>query len=417
MENEIIMLRREQTSVMTDLENIEVETPEDLYPDGGYGWLMVFLSFIIHIVTIGIPALIQGSHSPMDVAFIGSCGTGGMGFFALASGLIIDQFGHQFLCVIGGILIIISYVLASYSTEYWQLLLTQGILFGMGCAISYFPGMTIISHWFNKRKGVAIGIAVSGSVAPILQYLISSVGVTAAIRITGITGGVIVIICGLLLKPRLPPSKKGDFDYKAILFDSKFIRLFFMVTFAMFGYFIPFFFIPSFAVQNGLSTTDGALLLGYMQGASAVGRIALGFNADILGHINTLTICPVIGAMTVLLLWPFSKTYGMLTLFSVLYGFFVGGLLSLLPSAIIELFGTKNVASITGMVYTAFLFGDTLGPPFAGFLLGEHEDKSGIKIYDFTTTIMLTGGCILVGAILMVSIKISVAKGRFFARV
>ncbi|KAI8897002.1 major facilitator superfamily domain-containing protein [Globomyces pollinis-pini] len=407
------------------------------FPEGGYGWVIVLASFMIHVVTIGIPGSFgvfqeiytndphfNGSRSPVDIALIGSCGTGGLGLLAIPAGFFIDKFGYRFLCVFGGSCIILSGFLAASATEYWQLLLSQGVLFGIGCSLAFYPGLTIISHYFSKRKGLAIGIAVSGSglgglaVAPLLRYSISHFGVANALRYMGLIGGVIILLCAIALKPRLPKSNRGDFKYKTILYDSKFIRLFLMVTFSMFGYFIPFFFVPSFAVEHGMTSTEGALIIGYMQGASAIGRIFLGFNADILGHINTLTVCPIIGGMAVMLIWPFATSYLWLTVFSIIYGLFTGGLISLLPSAIVEMFGTKNIASITGMVYTGFLFGDIFGPPVAGLLLELTKSTvEGVVTYNYIVTMMVTGGCLLIGATLATSIKLSVGKGRLFVRV
>ncbi|KAJ3367301.1 hypothetical protein HDU91_001539 [Kappamyces sp. JEL0680] len=409
-------------------------------PDGGAdAWLAVLASFLVHVVVIGIPTTFgvfqaqyrsdlttyEGSHSTLSIAFIGSISNSGLGLFSIPSGRLAEIFGHRQMCAIGGVLVMASLLLASISTQYWQLVLTQGVMFGVSCAVAYFPALTIISHYFSKRKGLATGIAVSGSglgglaISPLTHTLIDGLGTRGALRVLGIAGGAIVIFAAWFLKPRLDPSPRGQLDYLAIIRSSRFVRLFLTALLCSLGYFIPFFFLPTFAHYYGMSAATGALCIGLMNGASGLGRIALGFNADILGHINTLWVCLTLSSLWVLLLWPWSTSLGLLIAFSVLYGFCIGGFISLLPTAIVTLFGTKDLATKTGLVYSGFFFGNLLGAPLGGILLDSLTTTSaeGSTTILFWPTQILCGGFILMASIVLLSTKLSIGKGRFAVKV
>ena len=51
----------------------------------------------------------------------------------------------------------------SLSKEYYQIILTQGILTGLGCGVLFIPGMALVSRSFNRRRSVALGTISCGA--------------------------------------------------------------------------------------------------------------------------------------------------------------------------------------------------------------------------------------------------------------
>ncbi|KAI8896999.1 major facilitator superfamily domain-containing protein [Globomyces pollinis-pini] len=415
-------------------QNLDVEPTDFLeskdtmvFPEGGYGWVVVLASFVIQAICLGIPSVFgvfntaylqpgsfEGTHSTFAIAFIGSTTLSCLGLFGIPSGRLVDVMGHRLMCVIGGCIMMSGLVLASYSTNYWQIYLCHGLLFGIGAAIAYYAALTIITHYFNKKKGLATGIAVAGAgiggmfLAPLFRYLITTIGLKSTLRFAGIGSGAVVVSMAFLLVPRLPTSHGQPMDYAAVAKDPKFVRLFMIAVFGSLGYFIPFFFIPTFASRHGMSATDGALIVGLLNGASAFGRIALGFNADLLGHVNSLCLCISVASLATLLLWPFSTTFAILTTFGIIYGFFIGGFVSLLPTAIVQLFGVKNIGTIIGMVYSGIFVGYICGPPMAGLLLDSvtSTDAFGVQHTNFLPSILLGGGFLSMASLTSISLKL-----------
>ena len=178
-------------------EMADLEIEEDVlitFPDGGRdAWLAVFGSWLVHTVVIGLPATYGvfqqyyatnpnsyvGPHSSSAISIIGSILNCLLGLVAIPAGRLAEVWGNRTMAAIGAISVGTSLLLASFAQTYWQLVLTQGVLFGISCPIAYFPALTIISHYFDKRKGLATGIAVSGSglgglaMSPVIRSLLS----------------------------------------------------------------------------------------------------------------------------------------------------------------------------------------------------------------------------------------------------
>jgi MFS family permease len=113
--------------------------------------------------------------------------------------------------IVAGLLIMcLSLALSSFCTTVPQLIVTQGILYGIGGAITYSPVITFMDEWFAQRKGLAFGImwagtGLGGVVTPLLlQYLLNTYGFRASLRIWA--GLLFVLGLPLIrfLKPRLP---------------------------------------------------------------------------------------------------------------------------------------------------------------------------------------------------------------------
>src|SRR3974390_110944 len=64
----------------------------------------------------------------------------------------------------------------------WQVALAHGLLIGFGCSATFGPLMADISHWFSRRRGIAVALAGSGNYIggtvwpPVVQHFISSNG-------------------------------------------------------------------------------------------------------------------------------------------------------------------------------------------------------------------------------------------------
>jgi MFS family permease len=90
---------------------------------------------------------------------------------------------------IGFVIMVVSLMAASFCETATGLLATQGVLYGLGGLIMYFPGMAFVDEWFVARKGIAFGImwagtGMAGAVVPfILQWLLDQYGYKSTLRI------------------------------------------------------------------------------------------------------------------------------------------------------------------------------------------------------------------------------------------
>jgi len=172
----------------------------------------------------------------------------------------------------------------SIATQYWQIFLAQSLCFGLGVSIAFYASLSCISHWFFKKRGIAISVAVAGSSLGGIFYPIllnhlfynPKIGFGWACRIVGFLDIPIMLFVNYTIRSRLgrrPPGPLLDLSYfKDIRF-----ALFVAGSFLNFiGNFIPFFFIQSVAVQRGMSTSAAFYTLAILNASSLSGRLITG---------------------------------------------------------------------------------------------------------------------------------------------
>ncbi|KAF9414760.1 hypothetical protein BGZ94_000286, partial [Podila epigama] len=168
---------------------------QDLVPsspvDGGLkGWLAVLGSFLIHCFVFAPTEFVFGifelhyhdvfpDATSSSIAFVGTTGSAVTYIAGFLSGILADYFGFRGTALTGTVIMTLSLILASFSTQ----------LFGIGASMIYYPGVAVPSQYFNRRRGLAMGIAVSGSgaggfiLAPLTHALIDRLDVFWTLRV------------------------------------------------------------------------------------------------------------------------------------------------------------------------------------------------------------------------------------------
>ncbi len=110
---------------------------------------------------------------PYTLAMLGFAGGG------VAMGRLADRFGVAVPLAAGAAALGAGYIGVGSSTSLWQVALAQGLI-GFGCAATFGPVMADVSHWFMRRRGIAVAIAASGNYLagtiwpPVVQHFIAS---------------------------------------------------------------------------------------------------------------------------------------------------------------------------------------------------------------------------------------------------
>ncbi|RUP45667.1 major facilitator superfamily domain-containing protein [Jimgerdemannia flammicorona] len=216
---------------------------------------------------------------------------------------ITSRYGVKFPLLCGSLLVVLGLELASLAAEFWQLFLTEGVMVGLGYSLLFIPSIGIPSQWFLKRRALATGIATAGSglgglvLSPIVQILLVNVGAAWCFRIMGFLSLLICLGATALIKSH-PDAKVVEYK----IFDINLLKhrgFQFQLIFSfinLFGYIIPFFYVPAtltssppaYAEKIGLPPSTGALFVGILSGINAAGRILCGQAADMWGPINAM---------------------------------------------------------------------------------------------------------------------------------
>ncbi len=109
-------------------------------------------------------------ESPSTISWIG-----GIQIFlslvtGILSGRLLDAGFFVPVFFVGIVIQLLGIFLMSISTQYWQLFLTQGVLSGLGAGIYFTPAVSLISTYFDKRRGLAVGLVTTGNSAGGIVY-------------------------------------------------------------------------------------------------------------------------------------------------------------------------------------------------------------------------------------------------------
>jgi MFS family permease len=134
------------------------------------------------------------------------------------AGFYIPRIGTRITTAIGGIIVGLGYILASFTTQIGGLIFTYGAIAGIGVGITYGVPMVVAARWFPDKKGLAVGLTIVGFglspfvTAPLANYLINAYTVRPTLRMLGIT--FIVVIVAIAFTMNVPPN--GWHPQKAI---------------------------------------------------------------------------------------------------------------------------------------------------------------------------------------------------------
>lgn len=415
-----------------DLEQSEVNSShssEIIPPDGGRGWLVVLASFTGMFAIFGYnyswgvylnyytTNVYIGQMSTLS--WIGSICVALFFIIGPINQLVIEKMGYKYMLATGTICCTAALILASFATQVWHVFLTQGVLFGIGASFVSLPCMGAPQQWFSKRRGLAVGLAFSGSgvgglvIANISLAAIESIGYRWALRIDGIIVFVLLSFSTCFVRPFGDVRKTGG-GRKVInwyLFKNPMFSVMFMHgLITTFGYMTPYFLLPSHAKALKLNPWIGANLSAIMSAVNAVSRVFTGYMGDKVGRFNSLFICTFLCGVSCLVIWTNVHNEGTLWAFAVIYGFFGGGYVSLFPTVQPQVVGLEHIGPALGLLYTTNIFGYLFGTPIASALINLTSPAT------YLYGAIWAGSTIIVGSLFAGWLRIQ--KGGFkFARI
>ncbi|KXS09829.1 MFS general substrate transporter [Gonapodya prolifera JEL478] len=364
------------------------KTALDDFPEGGYGWVIVAAAIVINVVAIGEQityGIFQRHYTAhqvfpgatnLTVAIVGGVGVALLPGLGPLSGRLADRFGYARTAFIGGLIQALGYLLASFSSTLWHIFLTQSFLVPLGWSLSYFPAMSVIPHWFLRRRGAVTGIVAAGCgagglvLAPTLQAIIDASSFRWALRFLAAASGVCVCGAAVLIRTRFPSRPRGRVLDLSVFGNWTFTRLFLTTFVSCFGFFAPGFFLNSYAIDKlGASNSIASITLSINAVGQSVGRVIWGLAAKRIGYLNLYVILQLVPGLLCWCLWANATTLAVLLLFSFLFGMFAGGFVIINPLLIPDLFGYDQLASILGMIFCGFAPGIAAGPVIMGAIL------------------------------------------------
>lgn len=332
-------------------------------------------------------------------------------FFVGAGGYFVDKFGPRKPFILGALLMVGSQILSSKVTSIEGLVLTYGLLLGIGIGLVYTSTtIALTSRWFPERqkRGVMIGISVLGFgigalvAAPLWTFGIEAFGWRVTYLITGgVFAFFLTIVATIIRFP--PPNYRFTIDNgwqpiphgvevgnQTIEVNPEDLTLSEVLRNGLFWFTGVSFFLTIFgglmAVSQlaafagpkgiGLSEIAAATVVQAMAIFNGIGRPTWGWISGKLGPKRSLVSVALFMAFSLLVLSTSDSRF-LVTLGAAMVGFSFGGALSLNPIMSTFMFGSSYIARIYGWIFfMGFGFGGFFGPHVGGLIYtatGKYE--------------------------------------------
>ncbi|KAG2015229.1 monocarboxylate permease, variant 2 [Coprinopsis cinerea AmutBmut pab1-1] len=363
--------------------------PAITIPDGGTeAWLTVLGATLVQYITFGYVnafgvyqdyyvRVYLTRHTPSEIGWIGGAQLF-LTFFAGAfAGRAFDR-GYFRSLVISSLLLhslALFTLSASYANKYYQVFLSHGVALGLSAGLIYIPSLGIVSHHFQKRRPIALGIISSGAALgsvlhPIMLnklFTNEAIGFHNGVRISAGINTFLYLVAVALMKTRLPPRPAQRYPIGEWLKESAYVVLVVASIFVFLGLFYPVFFLQLTAVSKGVDKNIAFHSIAILNASSLFGRVLSGLAAQSLGSMNVASFVAFATGGSAFAMMAVKNATSTI-LFAIFYGFFSGAAISIVPSVVAVL--AKDVSEMGGRLAVLFMAGGFLGL-FASTIGGE----------------------------------------------
>jgi len=371
-----------------------------------YGWMIVTSAFLITFITCGVNFSYGVFFLPIVNEFGWSRGLGSgvmlVAGIAYAStlpltGILADRYGYKWVLAVSAGCLSLGLILSSTITELWQLYIFTGLLVGLSISASFAIPVALVSLWFTRKQGLALGIATLGislgtaTIPVLISYLITTTGWRPALLMAGVAVAVICIPATLLMRnpPRNSTAREAAFDPEkeaanhtsdletgltlpAAVRTGQFWMIF--ITFLLFlsSLGLVMLHLVPYAVDSGMAPVQAATLLTLIGVFGLGGRLASGVLSDRIGIKPIMLFCTVLLGLNIAYI-AFSNTNWAFYIFASIYGVTYCGFVTQMVRITRVTFGGKSL----GSVFAALMVSDGIGFGFGPWIAGNIFDATG----------------------------------------
>jgi len=397
-----------------------------------YGWVVVAACFLLTTVVFGVRYSFGVFFKSLENYFE-LTRTATSGIFsvymvlccavAMLGGWALDRYGPRIITLLMAVFTGLSLILTSQTSYPWQLFIYYSVLFAIGTGAAYTVVMSTVSRWFDRKRGLALGIVSSGVglgtviIAPFATYLIARFDWRVAFIIIGLIAGLSIAFLAVVLKKdpaeigTLPDGsmpyageasvQNGDEDqlFSFTLRQAMGTRSFWSLGIIWFLWsaclhFVLTHIVPH-AIDLGVSAGEASLVLGLIGLVSIPARLIVGGVSDRVGRKASAVICALLQAAAMMwLIW--SQDLWMLYLFAVVYGIGYGGFDPPTLALVGDTFGLRNIGMVMGALVIGWGMGAAFGPAAGGFI---YDVKGSYSIAFLAGAVFMLASALLVSPI------------------
>lgn len=385
-------------------------------PNGGLlAWLHVLAAFMLWFNTWGIInayGVFQTHYSTSmpfrasasSISWIGSIQSFLVLVVGIVAGPIYDRGYLRSLLIVGSASVVAGHVLLSFCMEYWQVLLAQGVLVGVGGGCLFLLGVSVLPMWFSTRLGLAIGLGSAGSsvggvVYPVvLRRLIDEIGFAWAVRVVGcIALGTLMVPIAVMRVRAKPPRARAMIDWSGFT-DVPFIVFVVATMVGFMGLNVFLFYLSYDAAERHITDTSMSFyIVAIFNAASTFGRVVPNALSDMTGPFNLIAPCAVITGILVLCRIVVQSEAAIIIV-AILVGVFSGVFIAMPPVCLVALIEDKSrIGTRMGMSFGIIGLGMLVGGPGGGGILGTHDPLNWDGLWAFGGVTAIAAGVVYAG--------------------
>jgi MFS family permease len=319
------------------------------------------------------------SRGAISVALSINMFWGGLAAFAIAG--VADRHGPRGVLVLTVLAGGLGFALTGWVSELWHFYLTYGVLVGLGMSSIYVLTSATVSRWFDRGRGLALAIVLSGFNlgwlvgGPFAAFLIGRWGWRTAYVVLGMVVMLIGVPASLYVRypaARAPsagaaPPRSVKASFGDALADP---RLWYLVSsWGLLG--LVFMMVSvhsvSYGKDRGLPLEQASLILTAFGVGAAAGRLLAGAASDRFGVSLTMRWCVLVQGAALLVLVAGPPSWALMPVL-VAFGVGASGADNTFVKAVPEVFGLGALASVMSFMGLGWRTGAALGPAAAGFL-------------------------------------------------
>jgi MFS family permease len=308
--------------------------------------------------------------------------------FSPLAGWLHDRWGARVVVPVGGLILGASLALTGRVTAPWQYYLAFGVLAAAGIACIMMPAAAIVSRWFARSRGAAMGLISAGSSAsaiifyPLNTWLIVTLGWRTALAVFGLIVVLVAVPVAALLyrdppdrsdgggDPERPsPAGADDWTLAAALRSHRFWAVFAMWGLGVIGYQIVTTHQVAHAVERGFDAVTLGWVFGLAGACTVAGNLVGGALSDHWGTRWVFALGSAIGIAGIGCLAGLDGPQDLpLLLLYAASGFGFGMRIALLTTIPAELFAGRHLGAILGAANAGGGLGGFIGPFLGGWL-------------------------------------------------
>ncbi|KAL6900170.1 major facilitator superfamily domain-containing protein [Trichoderma evansii] len=412
----------DEKAIGTPIENKNQPVQHEFSEGGLKAWLVVFGCWCTSFASFGYVnsfgvyetyylQTFLSDHSPSDVAWIGAIQAFAQFSAAMVSGPIADRYGPVIVIWPCSLLLVVAMMLTSLCTEFYQFILCQGIFLGFSSGLIFTPAISVVGHYFHKRRPIAMAFATTGSplgglIYPVIMTNLlrnKNVGFPWGQRVCGFLTLFLLAIAAVTIRPT-SLRRKGALilpeAFKIPAFSLQVAALFMVIL----GLWTPYFYLADYGSAHGMSANLASYLFAIINGGSFMGRVFAGAVARKLGQFNVIAVSCYCSAILMFCWLKITSSAGLIVL-AILFGATSGIVIALMMSTLAQTADhPSKIGTYLGMSTFLVGFGGLAGTPITGALIEKYDG--------YSQGIIFSGAALIAGAVLLTCARFAFSKDK-----